>query len=130
MSINVIVLQGRFTRDPELRYTQNQKPVATFALAVDRDYASPGEKREADFIECVAWNKTAEFVHQYFTKGSPAIVTGRLQMRQWTDKNEQKRVSAEVIVDRISFAGDKKDNKPAEGNTFTDLNDTGGELPF
>lgn len=125
MSLNIIVLQGRLTRDPELRFTQTQKPVASFTLAVDRDRS--GDQRETDFIDCVAWNKTAEFVHQWFTKGSPALVTGRLQMRQWSDRNNQKRVSAEVIVDRINFAGEKK---ASQERTYSELTDDTDELPF
>ena len=86
--LNHITIMGRLTRDPELRYTQSQTPVASFTLAVDRDFGSrDGGEKQTDFIDCVAWRQTAEFVSKYFTKGSMAVVSGRLQIRDWTDRD-------------------------------------------
>jgi len=129
LSLNHIILQGRLTKDPEKRYTKTEKPVATFTLAVDRDF---GEG--VDFINVTAWDKTADFVEKYFTKGSMAIVSGRLQMREWTDKNENKRISAEVVAERVYF-GESKGKKTSaiavDASTFSELpDDDGGELPF
>ena len=101
--LNKIIVQGRMTRDPELRYTQNQKPVASFSLACERDYTTPGEDRQTDFIDVVAFGKTGEFVDQFFVKGQMAIVTGRLQLRDWTDKDGNKRRSAEILADHLYF---------------------------
>ena len=100
--LNRIVLMGRLTRDPELRKTQSDTPVCSFSLAVDRDYKRDGEK-ETDFIDVVAWRSTAEFVSRYFAKGRMAVVEGRLQIRDWTDKEGGKRRSAEVIADNVYF---------------------------
>ena len=105
--LNHIVLMGRLTRDPELRYTQSQTPVASFSLAVDRDYGR-GEEKQTDFIDCVAWRQTGEFVSKYFQKGSMAVVSGRLQIRDWTDRNGNKRRSAEVVVDNVYFGESKR----------------------
>lgn len=131
--LNSVILQGRLTKDPEIRYTQSQKPVATFTLAVDRDYNPTGEK-ETDFPQIVAWNKTAEFVHQYITKGSMVIVTGRLQSREWTDKNDNKRVSWEVIADRVYFGESKRESAPKavdiSASSFADLDEADPDLPF
>ncbi len=102
--LNHIVIMGRLTRDPELRYTQSQTPVASFTVAVDRDFGSrDGGERQTDFIDCVAWRQTAEFVSKYFTKGSMAVVSGRLQIRDWTDREGGKRRSAEIVVDNMYF---------------------------
>lgn len=101
--LNKIVLMGRLTRDPELRKTQSDTPVCSFSLAVDRDYKRDGEK-ETDFIDVVAWRSTAEFVSRYFTKGRMAVVEGRLQIRDWTDKEGGKHRSAEVIADNVYLA--------------------------
>lgn len=107
--LNHITIMGRLTRDPELRYTQSQTPVASFTLAVDRDFASrDGGERQTDFIDCVAWRQTAEFVNKYFTKGSMAVVAGRLQIRDWNDRDGNKRKSAEVVVDNIYFGESKR----------------------
>ena len=107
--LNHIVLMGRLTRDPELRYTQSQIPVASFSLAVDRDFGGrDGGERQTDFIDIVAWRSTAEFVSKYFTKGSMAVVSGRLQIRDWTDKDGNKRRSAEVVADSVYFGGSKR----------------------
>ena len=151
--LNHITIMGRLTRDPELRYTQSQTPVASFTLAVDRDFGSrDGGEKQTDFIDCVAWRQTAEFVSKYFTKGSMAVVSGRLQIRDWTDRDGGKRRSAEVVVDNIYFGesrrrdsseGSSYDSRssyssyeaprsasPAPSSPFSDLDDGDGELPF
>ena len=152
--LNHITLMGRLTRDPELRYTQSQTPVASFTLAVDRDFGSrDGGEKQTDFIDCVAWRQTAEFVSKYFTKGSMAVVSGRLQIRDWTDRDGGKRRSAEVVVDNMYFGesrrrdGDSGDSRSSSyssyGNSgsagkssapaasaFAELDDGDGELPF
>ncbi len=112
--LNVAIIMGRLTRDPELRRTNSGKPVASFTVAVDRDYAPDGQEKETDFIECVAWNGTAEFVSKYFTKGSMIVVSGRLQLRNWTDKEGNKRKSAEILASNVYFGESKKSS---EGNS-------------
>ena len=110
--LNHIVIMGRLTRDPELRRTGSGIAVASFSLAVDRDYSPrDGGERETDFIDCVAWRQTGEFVSKYFTKGRMAVVSGRLQIRSWTDKEGNKRRTAEVVADNVYFG----DSKPAGG---------------
>ena len=99
--LNSIVIMGRLTRDPDLRMTQNQKSVVNFTLAVDRDYAATGERKETDFIDVVAFGATADHIHKFYTKGMMAIVTGRLQLRDWTDREGIKRRSYEVIADQL-----------------------------
>ena len=114
--LNHITIMGRLTRDPELRRTGSGVAVASFTVAVDRDFGKNenGEK-ETDFIDCVAWRQTGEFVSKYFTKGSMAVVSGRLQIRGWTDKDGNKRRSAEVVADNVYFG----ESKRAEGgNAF------------
>ena len=107
--LNHIVIMGRLTRDPELRYTQSQVPVTSFSVAVDRDYGGrDGAERQTDFIDCVAWRNTAEFVSKYFNKGSMAVVSGRLQLRDWTDREGNKRRSAEVVADNVYFGESKR----------------------
>ena len=107
--LNQITIMGRLTRDPEIRYTQTQIPVASFSLAVDRDFVSKeSNEKQTDFIDCVAWRSNAEFVSKYFAKGSMAIVTGRLQIRDWTDKDGNKRRNAEVVADRVYFGESKR----------------------
>ena len=109
--LNHIDLMGRLVRDPELRYTQSQLPVVSFRIAVDRDFGGrDGGEKQADFIDIVAWRNTAEFVSKYFTKGSMAVISGRLQMRDWTDRDGNKRTSAEVVADNVYF-GDSKRNR-------------------
>ena len=110
--LNHIVLMGRLTRDPELRRTGSGVAVASFSLAVDRDFGNRenGEK-ETDFIDIVAWRNTAEFVSKYFTKGRMAVVSGRLQIRTWTDKEGNKRRSAEVVADNVYFGDSKRDSQ-------------------
>ena len=157
--LNKIFLMGRLTRDPELRRTQTGPPVASFSLAVDRDFkdTATGE-RSTDFIDVVAWRQTAEFVSRYFTKGRMAVVEGRLQIRDWTDKEGGKRRSAEVIADQVYFGDSKRDSDgggysnagyasgggyaapsapapsgygaPSGGDQFAELSDDDGELPF
>ena len=114
--LNHIVIMGRLTRDPELRYTQSQTAVASFRLAVDRDRAPQGQERQTDFIDCVAWRSTAEFISNYFKKGSMAVVSGRLQMREWTDRDNNKRVSAEVVADSVYFGEKKSDQGGGQRN--------------
>ena len=148
--LNHIALMGRLTRDPELRTTQTGVSVASFTLAVDRDFQSrdSGEK-QTDFIDIVAWRNTAEFVSKYFAKGQQAVVTGRLQIRDWTDRDGGKRRSAEVVADNVYFGDTKKSREggqtggpsygsaPAYRNTeapaistdFSEVDDD-GELPF
>lgn len=107
--LNHIVIMGRFTRDPELRYTQSQIPVASFTVAVDRDFADKQSgERQTDFIDCVAWRSTAEFVSKYFFKGGMAVVSGRLQLRDWTDRDGNKRRSAEIVADNVYFGEAKR----------------------
>lgn len=112
--LNQITIAGRLTRDPELRHTANGTAVASFALAVDRDYTSKdGGERETDFVDVVAWRGTADFVSKYFTKGQLAIVSGRLQIRPWTDDNGNKRRSTEVVAEHVYFGGSKKEGGSA-----------------
>ena len=106
--LNTAIIMGRLTRDPELRRTQSGKPVAGFTLAVDRDFAPEGQEKETDFINCVAWNATAEFVQKYFSKGSMIVVNGRLQIRSWTDKEGNKRNTAEIVANNVWFGESKK----------------------
>ena len=155
--LNHIVIMGRLTRDPEIRYTQSQTPVASFSLAVERDFGGKdGGEKQTDFIDCVAWRQTAEFVSKYFTKGSMAVVSGRLQIRDWTDREGGKRRSAEVVADNVYFGESKRrdggdtsrpaapsasapahrssyggyDNVPQGGSAFSELDDDDGDLPF
>ncbi len=149
--LNHITIMGRLTRDPELRYTQSQTPVASFTLAVDRDFGGrDGGEKQTDFIDCVAWRQTAEFVNKYFAKGSMAVVSGRLQIRDWTDREGGKRRSAEVVVDNMYFGESKRreggemrsETRPAYNSSyesvspsmgasaFSELGDDDGELPF
>ncbi len=157
MSLNRIVLMGRLTRDPELRRTQSGTPVTSFSLAVDRDFKSQSGEKETDFIDIVAWRNTAEFVCNYFTKGRMAVVEGRLQIRDWKDRDGNNRRSAEVVADNVYFGDSKRDSAgggydappaygapassyapPAGGygasaggpSGFAELDDQDGELPF
>ena len=114
--LNHIVLMGRLVRDPELRRTGSGIAVASFTVAVDRDFGGrDGGERETDFIDCVAWRNTGEFVSKYFTKGSMAVVSGRLQIRSWTDKDGNKRRTAEVVADNVYFGESKR---ASEGNAY------------
>ena len=117
--LNHIVLMGRLTRDPELRYTQSQIPVASFSLAVDRDFGGrDGGERQTDFIDIVAWRSTAEFVSKYFTKGSMAVVSGRLQIRDWTDREGGKRRSASVSSTRAARHSQSASHAPQTSISF------------
>ncbi len=112
--LNHITIMGRLTRDPELRRTGTGVAVASFTLAVDRDFGGQGGERETDFIDCVAWRQTGEFVDKYFTKGRMAVVSGRLQIRNWTDKKDgNKRRTAEVVADNVYFGDSKRDGDNA-----------------
>ncbi len=130
--LNKIFIMGRLTRDPELRRTQGGNAVTSFALAVDRDFKSADGTKETDFIDVVAWRSTAEFVSKYFSKGRMAIVEGRLQMRDWTDKEGNKRRSAELVADNIYFGDSKREDAPAGNSapTFEEIEEDGGDLPF
>ena len=147
--MNQIVIMGRLTRDPELRHTPNGVAVASFTLAVDRGFApKDGGDRQTDFIDVVAWRNTAEFVSKYFIKGQMAAVTGRLQIRDWTDKDGNKRRSAEVVAENIYFTESKRSREasfgpvevkedfsagystPVESSDFAELDMDDGELPF
>lgn len=119
--LNRIIIMGRLTRDPELRRTQNGTAVASFSLACERDFKDENGDREVDFIDCVAWRKTAELVSGYFTKGRMAAVSGRLQIRGWTDKDGNRRRTAEILVDNIYFG----DSKPQAEDAATEA--TGAE---
>ncbi len=149
--LNRIIIMGRLTRDPELRHTQAGISVASFTLAVDRDFKNreTGEKA-TDFIDVVAWRNTADFVSKYFAKGRMAVVEGRLQLRDWTDRDGNKRRSAEVVADNVYFGDSRRDGEtggaysrpapsapaadyglpPAGGDQFAELGDDDGELPF
>ena len=151
--LNRIILMGRLTRDPELRRTGSGTAVTSFSLAVDRDFKSQSGEKETDFIDIVAWRNTAEFVSKYFTKGRMAVVEGRLQIRDWTDKDGGKRRSAEVVADNVYFGDSKRDggdnsgyipgyapapashsaapsNFSASGSDFAEIGEDDGELPF
>ena len=120
--LNHITIMGRLTHDPELRRTGSGVAVASFSLAVDRDFSpKDGGERETDFIDCVAWRQTGEFVSKYFTKGRMAVVSGRLQIRSWTDKEGNKRRTAEVVADNVYFGDSKRDDQGGSsysGNSY------------
>lgn len=132
--LNHITLMGRLTRDPELRYTQSNTPVASFALACERDFS---KDKETDFIDIVCWRKTAEFAQKYFFKGDMVIVSGRLQMREWTDKEGHKRTAAEVVADNLYFGQSKQRGERRTTQAPVDVSaadfeelDDDDELPF
>lgn len=132
--LNHIVIQGRLTRSPELRRTGNGTAVASFSLACGRDRAPQGQDRETDFVDCVSWRGTAEFVDKYFTKGQMAIVSGRLQIRPWTDKDGNKHRATEIVADQVYFGGPKQrsdadDSGLQAPSEFAELDDD-SELPF
>ena len=124
--LNKIFIMGRLTRDPELRRTQSGTPVTSFSLAVDRDYKTQSGEKETDFIDVVAWRATAEFVAKYFTKGRMAVVEGRLQLRDWTDKDGNKRRSAEVVADNIYFGDSRRDGDNGGNNGYANGNNSYG----
>ena len=143
--LNHIVLMGRLTRDPELRRTGSGVAVTSFTIACDRDFGQNGQK-ETDFIDITAWRNTAEFVDKYFTKGRMAVVSGRLQIRSWTDKDGNKRKTAEVVAENVYFGDSKNDSSsggsysapagsyaapaPAPASDFAMLDDDDAQLPF
>lgn len=125
--MNHVILTGRLTKDPEIRYTDSKKAVCSFTLAVDDGRDSDGKKK-AQFIPCVAWGKTAELIDQYFTKGKPLTVTGRITVRSY-EKNGEKRYVTEVVASGIEFPLTVRE-EATTATAFEDLNDDGGELPF
>lgn len=147
--LNKIIIMGRLARDPELRRTQSGVSVTSFRIACDRDFKSQSGEKETDWIDVVAWRNTAEFVSKYFTKGRMAIVEGRLQTRDWTDKDGNKRTAVEVVADNVYFGDSKRDGQgggydapsyapPADrgyapaagGNQFAEIDEEDGDLPF
>jgi len=146
MALNHIVVMGRLTRDPELRHTGSGIPVASFTLAVDRDYKAKDAERETDFIDIVAWRHLGEFASKYFSKGRAAVVSGRLEIRNYTDKENVKRRVAEIIAENIYFADSKRDDNGTTNSSYGSnhgsgtgdsgnesypvLDDDDGELPF
>lgn len=140
--LNHITIMGRLTRDPELRRTGSGVAVASFTLAVDRDYSGKdGGEKETDFIDCVAWRNTGEFVSKHFTKGRMAVASGRLQIRAWTDKDGNKRRTAEVVADNVYFGDSKRDGDnssttsnyggyAAQAQDYAPLTDDDAQLPF
>lgn len=132
--LNKITVMGRMVRDPELRRTGSGTAVASFAIACDRDYKSDSGGREVDFFDCVAWRSTAEYVSKYFTKGRMAVVSGRLQTRNWTDKEGNKRKATEIVAESVYFGDSKRDvtaqqSYAAPQESFAELPDE-DELPF
>lgn len=134
--LNKIILMGRLTRDPELRRTQSGTAVASFTIAVDRDYRAASGEKETDFIDIVAWRSTAEFVSKYFAKGRMAVVEGRLQIRDWKDKDGGKRRTAEVVADNVYFGDSRRSGAEAPavpepgGDQELTEEEEDGELPF
>lgn len=135
--LNRIIVMGRMTRDPELRRTNSGTAVASFTVAVDRDFKTQSGEKETDFIDVVAWRNTAEFVSKYFSKGRMAVVEGRLQLRDWTDKDGNKRRTAEIVADSVYFGDSKRDggdaaqSEPQGGpqGGFSEVEDD-GDFPF
>lgn len=140
--LNRITIQGRVVKKPEMRVTQSGKPVASFTLAVERDYVAQGQERETDFLDVVAWNQKAEVAGKYLDKGSMAVVDGRLQIRTWTDKEGNKRRNAEILADQIYFCGSRQSDAAAKisgaevspasdvPDAFTMLDENADDLPF
>ena len=156
--LNKAILMGRLTRDPELKYTQGNLPVVQFTVAVERNHSGNGGERQTDFINIVAWRKTAEFVSQWFTKGMMIIVTGSIQSRRWQDKNGNNRTSIEVVADEVQFGETKRSREvnsgyqggyqntysapqqasrpapsfdmPAGNSDFSEISDDDGKVPF
>lgn len=134
MGINQAVIMGRLTYDPELKSSATGKSVMRFQVAVDRQYQPKGQERQADFIDCVAWEKTAEFVHRYFFKGSMIALTGSVQTNTFTDKSGNSRKSVEIVCNNVSFCGSKENGVQGvtEDNTadYEEIIEDTGELPF
>ena len=128
--LNHIVIMGRLTRDPELRYTQSQTPDASFTVAVDRDFGGrDGGEKQTDFIDCSAWRQTGEFVSKYFRKGSMIVVSGRLQSRKWQDRDGNNRTSWEVSADNVYFGESRRrdeDSRDSYGGNNYSANNYGG----
>ncbi len=128
--LNKVILMGRFTRDPELRSTPQGTSTCSFSLAVDRNFARQGEERKADFINCVAWRQTAEFISKYFQKGSLAAVEGSIQTRTWDDQEGKRHYATEVLVNQVYFAESKRDSSPSFNDGGSDFASTDfGTLP-
>ena len=132
--LNKVIIMGRLTRDPELRRTQSGTAVTSFTLAVDRDFKPQSGEKETDFIDVVAWRNTGEFAAKYLTKGRMAAVEGRIQVRDWQDKDGNRRKAVEVVADNVYFADSKRDSKPQETPAtnepdFDEIEDD-GDLPF
>lgn len=133
--LNNIVVMGRLTRDPEMRSTRSGATVANFTLAVDRDYTGNDGERATDFVDCVAWRNTAEFVEKYFRKGQMAVVSGRLESSKWEDRDGNRRTSWAVVADSVYFGEAKRDTAPQTPTAYSppkmeELEDDDGELPF
>ena len=130
--LNHINIMGRLVADPELRALNNGTKVASFRIACDRDFTDADGNRGVDFIDCVAWRATAEFLNRNFRKGQPILVSGRLQIRDYEDRNGNKRKAAEVIANDLYFAGGERrtGSAPATASQFTELDDLDGELPW
>ena len=130
--INNVVIMGRFVSTPELKYTSSQTEVTSFTLAVERSYTCQGEQRQTDFINCVAWRNTAEFISKYFRKGDMVAVMGSIQTRNYEDKNGNKRTVVEVLVDRASFCGSKAETGNNNQPQYNDFEEISGDddLPF
>jgi single-strand DNA-binding protein len=130
--LNNVIIMGRLTRDPELRRTQGGTAVTSFTMAVDRDFKSQSGEKETDFIDVVAWRNTGEFAAKYLAKGRMAAVEGRIQVRDWQDKDGNRRKSVEVVADNVYFADSKRDSKPQESRddqAFDEIEDD-GDWPF
>lgn len=130
--LNKVIIMGRLTRDPELRRTQGGTAVTSFTMAVDRDFKSQSGEKETDFIDVVAWRNTGEFAAKYLAKGRMAAVEGRIQVRDWQDKDGNRRKSVEVVADNVYFSDSKRDSKPQESRDdqeFDEIEDD-GDLPF
>ena len=132
--INKVILMGRLTKDPELRYTNNKTPVCSFTIAVNNGY---GENQRTDFVNCLAWNKTAEFVTKYFTKGKMIIVIGRITTRSWETQDGKRAYATEVIAKEVSFGETKSSQQTAtqqpmqdDDDDFTPLDEEDDDLPF
>lgn len=132
--LNKIIIMGRLTRDPEIRQTGSSKHVANFSVAVDRDFKNQAGEKETDFIDCVAWNGTGEFVGKYFGKGSMIVVSGRLQVRNWEDDNRNKRKSAEIVAESVYFGGSKQNENagadPVSADSLPGVPVDESDLPF
>lgn len=133
--LNKVFMQGRLVADPELRHTPNGVAVASFRIAIDRDFKDKSGERQADFVNVIAWRADAEFVSKFFSKGRMAIVEGKLQSRNYEDKDGNKRYALEVVADNIYFGDSKRDQEPEKEPEYqppqlTDYQDDDGELPF